>query len=251
MMPKIKNIALYSLFIFAGALIGFWAFDRVAMTMVVGSGKAFPIPNLVGMNIEDAEREATSNGFRFKIIKEEFSTTIPENRVLSQIPKAASLAQKERMIRVAVSKGGIKVVVPNIVGQILRQAEIAIEEAGLLIGQVDQQFCDSIIGGKVISTTPAAGETIAAGTKLDLVVSMGSETAIVYVPNLVGMQSNEACKTLNSIGLKCAIVKRRIPTIANGEVFKQEPAPGTQLYRGNCEKGSHLWRRYDAQRTIR
>ena len=234
MLAKIKNIAIYLVLFFVGALIGFWLFDHVAMPIVIGSGKAYPVPNLIGMTSEAAEHEVLSKGFRFKITREEFSTSVPANRVLTQIPKATSLAKKNRTIRVVVSKGGIKAVVPDVSGKLLRQAQIALEASRLLVGEIEGRFSDSVKTGVVISTVPEPGDTLPAETAIKIIVSKGSETATVTVPNLVGMQSDEACKTLHALGLKCAKIKRRIPTIAEGEVFKQEPAPGIEVYRGNA-----------------
>ncbi|MCD6417593.1 PASTA domain-containing protein [bacterium] len=219
-----------------GAVLGLIFFDRVAMPIVIGSGKAYPIPNLVGMTSEDARELALSQGFRFKISRQEFSSEVPANRVLSQIPKAQSLAKKRRTIRVVVSKGGIKAVVPDVRKRLLRQAKIAVEDARLVVGEVENQYSDSIPSGMVIDIIPSPGETLSAGASVKLIVSMGAESGLVTVPNLVGMQGDEACKTLHQIGLKCIPVKRRIPTITDGEVFKQDPPPGTALYRGNGVK---------------
>jgi len=234
MWAKPKNILLYILCILIGALIGFVVFDRILMPVIIGSGKAYPIPNLVGLTADDAHKQADSEKFDFKIIREEFSTTVPEKRVLTQIPKSGSLAKKGRTIRVVISKGGIKTIVPDIIDKLLRQAKIAIEDAGLQVNDIEEIFCDTIVIGRIISIEPAVGETLAAGTGVKLLVSKGAETGIVEVPNLVGMQAHEACKTLNEIGLKCIEVKRRIPTITDGEVFKQDPMPGVKLYRGNA-----------------
>ncbi|MCD6595586.1 hypothetical protein DRQ29_07565 [bacterium] len=234
MWEKLRNIIIYLLLLGIGVFAGFWVFDRVLMPVVIGSGKAYPIPNLVGLPTDDAEQIVASQEFRFKIIREEYSTTVPANRILNQIPNAESLAKKGRTIRVVISKGGIKAIVPDVVGELFRQAKIAIEDARLTVAEIETVFNDSIGKNKIISTEPACGETLAAGAGVKLIVSLGAETGTVAVPNLVGMNADEACKTINRLGLKWKKVKRRIPTIANDVVFKQEPRPGTLLYRGNA-----------------
>ena len=203
------------------------------MPAVVGSGKAYPIPDLVGMDVDEAKQFARERGFRFKVVREEFSSTVPANKIVNQIPRSGTLAKKGRTIRVVVSKGGLKAVVPDVVGKLYRQAEIALEDARLVVGEVESVFCDSVRQGFVISVSPPPGETLAAGDKVKLVISKGSQTGTVAVPNLVGMKVDDAIKTLDNIGLKVKIVPRRIPTIQDSMVFKQEPQPGTLLYRGN------------------
>ncbi len=232
----VKNALVYLAFALAGLVVGLWAFDRVLMPVVIGSGKAYPIPNLVGLPAEEAQRRAEEKGFRFKVVKEEYSLVVPAGMVMSQIPKAQSFAKKGRTIRVVVSKGGMVVEVPDVVGFLRRQAQIKLEGAGLKVGEVVEVYCDSVGVGRVAATDPAAGETVAVGTSVKLTISKGPESGIVEVPNLVGMKSDDACATLAQLGLKCVKVLRRIPTIADGEVFKQNPPPGTRLYRGNSVK---------------
>ena len=233
MTDRLKNAAIYVAIFLVCALLGFLAFDRVLMPTVIGSGKAYPIPNLVGMDVDSAAQVAKQEGFRFKVVREEFSTLVPAHRIVNQIPQSGTLAKKGRTIRVVVSKGGLKAVVPNVVNKLLRQAELALEDARLVVGEVESVFCDSVQPGFVISVSPPPGETLAAGDKVKLVVSRGSETGTVAVPNLVGMKLDDALKTLDHIGLKAKIVRRRIPTIQDSMVFKQEPQQGTLLYRGN------------------
>jgi len=233
MWEKLRNIIIYLILLGIGGFAGFFVFDRILMPAVIGSGKAYPIPNLIGLSIDDAERTAKSQEFRFKIIREEYSSTVPANRVLNQIPNAGSLAKKGRTIRVVVSKGGIKAIVPDVVGNFLRQAKITVEDSRLTVAKIETVFNDTVERNKVISIEPSPGETLDAGTGVKLTVSLGPEAATVSVPNLVGMDADEACKTITSLGLKWRKVKRRIPTIANNVVFKQEPQSGTLLYRGN------------------
>ncbi len=229
---RIMNLSLYLALFILGGFAGFTFFDLIFMPAIIGSGKAFPIPNVVGLTVEDGRHFAEQNGFRFKIVRDEFSTTIPPNHIMSQIPKAGSFAKKGRIIRVVVSKGMMQSIVPNVVGLQLRQAQMDIEAAKLIVDSIEQQYNDTIEAGRVLAISPEAGETVAIGTRVILVVSSGRENAMIAVPNLVGMNYSDACKVLASLGLRCIVVMRKIPTISSGEVFKQEPAPGTMLYRG-------------------
>lgn len=230
---KITNASIYLSLFILGGLAGFAFFDSILMPAIIGSGKAFPIPNVVGLTAEDGKHLAEENGFRFKIVRDEFSTTILPNRIMSQIPKAGSFAKKGRTIRVVISKGIMQTIVPNVVGLQLRQAQMDIEAAKLLVDSIEQQYNDTIEAGRILAISPEVGETVAIGTRVVLIVSGGRESAMIAVPNLVGMNYSDACKILSSLGLRCMVVMRKIPTISSGEVFKQEPAPGTMLYRGN------------------
>ncbi|RKZ32247.1 hypothetical protein DRQ33_06225 [bacterium] len=233
MWERIKNIGIYLIIFIAGGFLGFAAFDRIIMPTIIGSGKAYPIPNIVGVSRESAERILDSLGFKMKVVREEFSTTIPENMIVNQIPHAGTYAKKNRTIRVVLSKGGLKAVVPDVTGKLMRQGIISIEDSRLVVAEVESVYSDSIQTGFIISVEPAPGETLSAGEGVKIIVSKGAETGTVAVPNLVGMKLEDAINTLERIGLKSNKVKRRIPTLEDSIVFKQEPQPGTLLYRGN------------------
>ena len=53
------------------------------------------VPNLVNTEIEEAQKKADESNLKFLITDKQFSTTIPENRILSQELAAGSLTEKE------------------------------------------------------------------------------------------------------------------------------------------------------------
>ena len=229
------KIAYICLFV-GGGFIGLFLFDKAVMPLVVGSGKAYPVPNVVGLNVDEAQTLVEEQGFNFKIIREQFSAELPAGTIIKQIPKGGSPAKKGRTIRVIVSKGGMIAVVPDVRGILLRQAKLKLEAVGLVPGDVIEQYCDTVDRGFVIRTIPEPGETLSQGDTVSLMVSRGSATQLITVPNVVGMKFEQARKTLQSVGLKAIIVVRVIPAISPGEVYRQVPPAGTKVYIGSGVK---------------
>ena len=71
-------------------------------------------------------------------------------------------------------------------------AVTAIQNAGF-VAEIENSTSDSVARNNVISTSPAAGETISSGSTVYLLVSSGSEILYVEVPNLIG-STEEAAK---------------------------------------------------------
>jgi len=71
--------------------------------------------------------------------------------------------------------GAPSVTVPDLVGKLLATAETDILEAGLTVGAVTEQHSEAAPEGHVISQDPVAGEGVAEGSPVALVVSMGPE----------------------------------------------------------------------------
>ena len=68
--------------------------------------------------------------------------------------------------------------VPNVVGMMQAAAETAITDALMTVGTVTEVFDDAPVG-EVLSQDPAAGESVAEGTAIDLTVSKGPDLAAI------------------------------------------------------------------------
>jgi hypothetical protein len=66
-----------------------------------------------------------------------------------------------------------KCVVPHVAGKKLASAETAVTKAHCALGRVKKASSKHVKTGLVISESPAAGKTLPAGTKVNLVVSNG------------------------------------------------------------------------------
>ncbi len=65
--------------------------------------------------------------------------------------------------------------VPDVVGLILTNAKAVIGNAGLSVGNVEEQYSETAPEGEVISQDPAAGAEVDPETAVDLVISSGME----------------------------------------------------------------------------
>jgi serine/threonine-protein kinase len=74
------------------------------------------------------------------------------------------------------------VAVPDVVGDEQSAAEAEIEAAGLTVDTVTNQASADVPAGNVISQNPEAGTSVAPGSRVDLVVSAGSDPPDVPQP---------------------------------------------------------------------
>ena len=122
------------------------------------------------------------------------------------------------------------VTVPDVTGQTQTNAEQAITNADLDVGNVTQQNDDTIPAGDVISQDPSAGTQVAAGSLIDLVVSLGPAVVTVSVPNVVGESQVDAQQTLLAADLTVGLVtQQNDATVPAGNVISQNPIGGTEV----------------------
>ena len=140
------------------------------------------VPNLVNTEIEEAQKKADESNLKFLITDKQFSTTIPENRILSQELAAGSLTEKESSIRVVVSAGlnsmtaeeiqkeGIELVqIPDLQYQDMKEAVGMLQDAGLDV-KLEYVTTGIVEGGKVTAQSVAAGEQLVKGESITLSV---------------------------------------------------------------------------------
>jgi len=121
--------------------------------------------------------------------------------------------------------------VPNVKGLTEQQARDAIEERGLVVGRVEQQFSDLLPEGEVTEQHPAPGEMVQSGSTVDLVVNLGRET--VSVIDVVGTRVERAQALLEAKGLTLGEVTEYFhETEPAGIIFEQAPRPGTRVDKG-------------------
>ena len=90
--------------------------------------------------------------------------------------------------------------------------------------------------GVVISQTPAAGATGSEGSVITVVISQGSDTAVM--PNLVDLSLQDAVNAVKKAGLSIESVEYSLESGTLGNVFKQSPDAGTELVK---DDGVTLW----------
>jgi beta-lactam-binding protein with PASTA domain len=125
------------------------------------------------------------------------------------------------------------VTVPNVLDTAEADATVAIEGAGLVVGNTTATPDDTIVAGNVISQTPAAGDTVAAGSAVDIVVSTGPDTpATVPVPDVAGKSAADAQAELEAAGFTVTTEEQGSETVEAGLVIETNPSAGTEVAPG-------------------
>jgi serine/threonine-protein kinase len=82
----------------------------------------------------------------------------------------------------------------------LTEAQGVLERAGLELGeQTQQETPDSNLVGRVIASTPRAGEPVDGGSTVAIII--GSEQTSIQIPNLAGQELDDAEQALRDLGL--------------------------------------------------
>ena len=125
----------------------------------------------------------------------------------------------------------VQIQVPNVVGQPQAQAESILGGVGLGT-TINTEYSDTVPAGAVIQQSPAAGEIVAAGTTVALLVSLGPSAT---VPDVVGMSEANAAAALAAQQLVTGnITQANSNTVPAGHVISQSPVANTIVARGSA-----------------
>lgn len=178
-------------------LWNFWLGD------VFSPAERIPLPNFIGSNYDEiANNVELGQTYKFNVTYV-IDTKNESGRILSQEPEAGrSMMITPDGIRVdlTVSSGVVLTPVPDVVNMDYREATLALQNAGLAV-EIENTTSDTVSKDFVISTSPSANEKISAGSTVYVIVSSGTETRYLSMPNLIGLTEDAARIKLENAGL--------------------------------------------------
>ena len=128
---------------------------------------------------------------------------------------------------------GAMATVPSVEGRTQAEAVDSRAARPTCPPQVTEAFDESVPKDQVISTDPAAGDTIRRGAEVSLVVSKGPER--YEVPPVVGMTLAEATTRIEEVNLTVGDVREVFhESVPDGQVITAEPGPGASLKKGTA-----------------
>jgi len=221
-------------FIFLLAVILLSGVSFFALRAIV-RGNEIEVPNIIGRNFVEAARILDENELYVAIAGEEYSAKLPKDHVLKQDPAPKQKVKPERVIKVFLSRGTELGRIPRLIGHPVSDVEPMLASYGLEIGSVVKVHSDDFPQEEIIiAHTPPPDAIAQWGSKVDLLVSLGPHSVTLSMPDLKGMEQQEALEKLAEIGLKQGNITREPPPEGQkaNVVLRQFPPPNDRVDRG-------------------
>ncbi|MBA3890127.1 MAG: PASTA domain-containing protein [Gemmatimonadaceae bacterium] len=136
------------------------------VTLAVSGGQATqPVPNVVGMARDAAERALEAAGFDVGATEDQVSNE-PAGRVLDSRPAPGTSATVPSTVVLVVSSGPTMTVMPDVVGLSLADARQMIAAAGLVAGDIAYEPAPGV--SIITVQSPAAGTQLAQRARVSL-----------------------------------------------------------------------------------
>lgn len=188
------------------------------------------VPNVMNLDVKDAEKYLKEAGLKVKINSSN-SEKVGFNKVFIQYPEAGKIVKTNRTIQIWVNNGKGKEV-PNIEKMELLEAKSILQNSDIQIEKIDYQPSDAKFN-TIISVYPAPGTKLDPNQKISLLVSSRKIVDASVMPNLIGLDLNDAQTLLVQLGLKAGKISRaNDDTLPINAIISTSPAPGAKIEKG-------------------
>ena len=228
----IKRVAILLLkYGLLGAALAITAGLSALTTMrVVLKSQDVAVPSLLGRRVPDAGAVAAKQKLLLRVEGKRNDPRMAADLIVEQDPPAGSLLKTQRSVRVWVSLGPRRLVIPQVEGESLRSGRLTLEQAGVTVGRI-LEVTNAAEEGTILMQRPPAGETDKLGEEgASLLVSLGPGRRDYVMPDLIGRRASDVLVWLREAGLNVTdVTYRSYLGVEPGIVLRQSPASGYRV----------------------
>jgi beta-lactam-binding protein with PASTA domain len=200
--------------ILAGAGAGGWWFTQ----------DQAKVPTVAGLTESAAVKELRGDGFTVRQAGAINNNTVKAGSIVRTVPAVGTKVRKGSAITLVPSAGPRTIKVPDISGQQLADAESALRQSGLTVGQVHKVASSSVDAGIVVSTSPAAGLLWPQPKPVTISVSAGPP-----LPNFVGQNEQAIQQWASQNDIQLNVQQAGNSDQPQGTITQQSPAANTPI----------------------
>ena len=173
----------------------------VGLKIYTHHGRTILVPDMTGLTLDEVDDVTSSRHLRFEVIDSVFSTEMPRGTVIKQNPNASSKVKKNRKIFLTMNAVNPEMVsMPQLIGLSFRQARLALQNAGLIQGNIEYRpdyAKNNVLQQMHNNSVIIEGTEITKGAVIDLILGMGLSSKTTRVPDLVGLGLEEASEIIS------------------------------------------------------
>lgn len=215
-------------------LLFFIAFSGTLAFYNLTKPKEVNLPSVVGLTSEEAQKQIEEAKLKYEVDKEEYNKDVEEGHIISQDPEYSEKYHSVRQgstVKVVISKGTEKAIVPKVTGMSQDDAIKALEDANLK-AEVVSETSKKVQEGYVISQEVDESTEVAAGDTIKIHVSSGTGIKQITMASVIGKTEEQAKSELEGLGFKVSIGYEENTSKDNGIVLKQSLETGKVVDEG-------------------
>lgn len=200
--------------------------------VLIGPGSRVVVPSTVGATQSEVSAALTPLGLTSIILERRYSEDIEADRVIESIPAGGGKVDQGGTVKLVISKGPERYVIPMVQGLTPEAAQAAIAKFPLKLAPSIEVFDSTVPKGFVITVNPTVGTKVKRDSSVTLTISKGIEQ--VALASYLGKSGEQALNELTSAGFKVTATYSFSETKLVGEVISQTPAGGGTANKGGA-----------------
>jgi serine/threonine-protein kinase len=219
------------LLLVGGALLLTYVLFAAASMRIALKTRQVVVPTLAGRPLNEATIMLADAGLKLRV--EEVRRTdakVPAGQIISQDPQAGASTRRERSVKVWVSSGPRSTVVPALLGESERTAQMRLQQEGVELSGTSEIKSGDYQADAIVAQTPPAKSNAA---RVALLVNRGERGSTYVMPDLIGVNGDRAADLLRVRAFRVAVVgDHPYPGVPAGVVLRQSPQAGFQIAPG-------------------
>jgi eukaryotic-like serine/threonine-protein kinase len=235
---SLKQILINLLIIVSiAAFLGF-LFLKVYLPFYTHHGETVSVPDLTGYEFQEARGLLEKSGLQYEVsVDSGFSTELPALAIIKQLPDPNSQVKTGRKVYLTLNARNAPLIkMPNLVNMPLKNVQEILANIGLERGDiiyVPDIGINVVLEQRYRGVSIREGFEIPKGATIDLIVGDGMGNQLLLVPDLNGLEEEEAEFLILGSGLRVGNKNySSTDSVSPGRVFLQAPPPGAQVRTG-------------------
>ena len=160
---------------------------------------------------------------------------------MSQAPSPGAQVRRGWHVRVAASMGPQRVVIPDLIGNSERAAEINIRRRGLELGSIAAAEIPGAPGDQIVAQSPPANAVNVSEPKISILMAAPEERQSFVMPDLVGQSEDAAIDRIVNAGLRVAGIATQSAPPAQANTTQSVPTGTRMVVRTSPAAGQRIF----------
>jgi len=186
------------------------------------------VPSLVGRTVNEATAALADRDLALRVEENKRpDDKIEVGKVMQQEPEGGVTSRRQRTVRVWISSGPKRTIVPPLVGQNERAAQSSLQQQGVVVSSVSEFRSSDYPADVIVAQDPAATSR---APEVSILLNRGELSATYVMPDVIGVDGERAADALRRQGFRISIVGTQpYPGVPPGTVVRQQPASGFRV----------------------
>ena len=203
--------AFFTNLIIAIILVGALLFLTLqSLKLYTRHGQSNPVPDFSGLTQTEAANSAKQYNLKVIVIDSVFTDKVDPGTVVEQVPNPGFKVKENRTIFLTInSTNKEQVVLPKLTDISFRQAQVLVENCGLLVGGISYQpseYNNLVLKVEQDSMEIHQNDLILKGSRVDFIVGRDPENEQTPLPNLKGLKIEPAKNILTDAMLNFGVL---------------------------------------------